>query len=178
MALAKSEIKTLAEMYKQKINTPFFAQTRPETVTEEKAKIVADMGCKVMSMGIENGNEHIRNAVLNRKVSKEQIINAFKILKKYGIQTSSFNMLGVPGETEQTILETIELNRLCKPDSIGVTYFFPYKGTALREFALKKNMITGDEDPNLSNDVPVLKLPTISQSKIVHYFVNFVELCR
>ena len=178
MAVTKSEIKTLAEVYKQKINTPFFAQTRPETVTEEKAKIVADMGCKVMSLGIENGNDHIRKAVLNRKVSKEQIISAFKILKKYGIQTSSFNMLGVPGETVDTILETIELNKLCEPDSIGVTYFFPYKGTALREFALKKNMITGDEDPNLSNDVPVLKLPTISQSKIVHYFVNFVELCR
>jgi radical SAM superfamily enzyme YgiQ (UPF0313 family) len=178
MAVAKSEIKTLAEMYKQKINIPFFAQTRPETVTEEKAKIVADMGCRVMSMGIENGNDHIRKAVLNRKVSKEQIISGFKILKKYGIQTSSFNMLGVPGETVDTILETIELNKLCEPDSIGVAYFFPYKGTALREFALKKNMITGDEDPNLSHDVPVLKLPTISQSEIVHYFVNFVELCR
>lgn len=178
LAVAKSEIKILAEKYKQKINTPFFTQTRPETVTEEKAKIVADMGCKVMSMGIENGNEHIRNAVLNRKVSNEQIINAFNILKKYGIQTSSFNMLGVPGETEQTILETIELNRLCKPDSIGVSYFFPYKGTSLRDLAIKERMINGDEDPNLSNDVPVLKLPSISQSKIANYFVNFVELCK
>ena len=178
LAVAKSEIKILAEKYKQKINTPFFTQTRPETVTEEKAKIVADMGCKVMSMGIENGNEHIRNAVLNRKVSNEQIINAFNILKKYGIQTSSFNMLGVPGETEQTILETIELNRLCKPDSIGVSYFFPYKGTSLRDLAIKEKMINGDEDPNLSNDVPVLKLPSISQSKITNYFVNFVELCK
>jgi radical SAM superfamily enzyme YgiQ (UPF0313 family) len=87
-------------------------------------------------------------------------------------------MLGVPGETEQTILETIELNRLCKPDSIGVSYFFPYKGTSLRDLAIKEKMINGDEDPNLSNDVPVLKLPSISQSKITNYFVNFVELCK
>lgn len=178
LSMKPGEFQALAEMYKQRINTPFFTQTRPETVTEEKAEILADMGCKVISMGIENGNEHLRRTVLNRKVSNDQIINAFKILRKYGIQRSSFNMLGIPGETEETILETIELNRICEPDSIGVSYFFPYKGTSLRDTALKEKMITGDEDPDLSNHQPVLDLPTVSREVLVHYYEKFNEYCR
>lgn len=178
LVIKHAELQRFSELYREKINTPFFSQTRPETVTDEKAKIIAEMGCKVISMGIENGNEEIRRTVLNRNVSNEQIIKAFKIMHKYGIKVSSFNMLGVPGETKKTVLETIELNRLCEPDSIGVLYFFPYKGTTLRNLAIKENMITGDEDPGLANDQPVLNLPTISKEELIHFYEHFVEYCR
>ena len=87
-------------------------------------------------------------------------------------------MIGVPGETEESILDTIELNRLCKPDSIGVTYFFPYKGTSLRDIALKERMINGDEDPSLANEEPTLNLPTITKDKLIFYYQNFVEYCK
>ncbi len=178
LAMKNTELQKLSELYRLKIHTPFFSQTRPETVTEEKARIIAEMGCKVISMGIENGNEEIRRTVLNRNVSNEQIIKAFKTMHKYGIKVSSFNMLGVPGETKKTVLETIELNRLCEADSIGVSYFFPYKGTSLRNFAIKENMITGNEDPGLANYQPVLNLPTITKEDIIHFYTHFVEYCK
>ncbi len=178
MSMPKEYMNSLSKLYIEKIGIPFFSQTRPESVTEEKVKIISDMGCKVISMGIENGNENLRKEILNRNVSNEQIIRAFEILRKYGIKASSFNMLGVPGETKETILETIALNRLCKPDSIGVSYFFPYKGTSLRKLAIEKKMMNGDEDPALSNDQPVLNLPTISKEDIIFYYENFVEYCR
>jgi len=177
LAMKNTELQRLSELYRKKINTPFFSQTRAETVTDEKAKIIAEMGCEVISMGIENGNEEIRRTVLHRNVSNEQIIKAFKTMQKYGIKVSSFNMLGVPGETKKTILETIELNRSCKPDSIGVSYFFPYKGTSLRNLAIKEKMITGNEDPSLANEKPVLDLPTISKEEIIHFYEHFVEYC-
>ena len=176
LSMTFKQLVLLAKMYKKTINTPFFIQTRPETVSEEKAQLLAEMGCVVVSMGIENGNEHLRRQILNRKVSDKQIIEAFRILRKIGIKTSSFNMLGIPGETEDTILETIELNRLCDPDSVSVSYFFPYQGTSLRDYALEKRMIIGDENPGLANYQPVLKLPTVSKEVIINYYEKFVEL--
>ena len=57
LSMKKEELINLAKLYKTKIKTPFFTQTRPETVNEENGKILSDMGCKVVSLGIENGNE-------------------------------------------------------------------------------------------------------------------------
>ncbi|MCX6748014.1 MAG: radical SAM protein [Candidatus Pacearchaeota archaeon] len=89
-------------------------QARANELTEEIVKKLSQIGVKRVEMGIEAGNEFIRNKIMKRYMSDEQIINAFNWCKKYGIQTTSFNIMGLPFETIEMMLDTVKINVLAK----------------------------------------------------------------
>jgi radical SAM superfamily enzyme YgiQ (UPF0313 family) len=55
-----------------------------------------------------------------------------KPLSRRGIRTTAFNILGVPGETRKTLMETVRLNALARPDEFTNVYFYPFAGTVHR----------------------------------------------
>lgn len=109
----------------------FACSVMTNTITEEKVKIVKDMGCVAMSIGVEAGNPEIRKK-LKRKYSDEKLIETLGHVKNYGLKLSTFNIIGSPGETRENIFETIELNRKLKADSCNVYIMFPYPGTPIQ----------------------------------------------
>ncbi|MDO8646828.1 MAG: radical SAM protein, partial [Candidatus Diapherotrites archaeon] len=135
--LNKKWLKEVCELYKKEINLPFSINGRANTIDLEILQILKDSGCWSISIGLEEGNEKIRNEVLKRNMKTETIIKAFNDAKRLGIKTYAFNMVGLPFETEKTIFETIELNRQCRPDAIQVSIFSPYEGTELHEMCAK-----------------------------------------
>jgi radical SAM superfamily enzyme YgiQ (UPF0313 family) len=121
-----------AERYRAEIGLPFIVYARVDTVTEGKLDLLKAMGCRGIAMGIESGNEEIRNQVLNRKMTNGTIIGKFRLVKSKKIRVSAYNMMGFPFETRETIFDTIELNRQADPDSFSVTILEPYRGTPIR----------------------------------------------
>lgn len=109
----------------------FGCSVRPNTVTEEKVKLVKEMGCVAMSIGVETGNEEIRRKVLNRQISNEQIQKSLDIVNKYGIRISTFNMIGLPDETRTDVFETIEFNRGLNVKSANVYIIYPFPGSQI-----------------------------------------------
>jgi len=100
-------------------------------------------GCVRVSIGIESGDPGIRNDVLKRHQTDEQIIETFKWAKEIGLKTYSFNMIGIPQENYESILKTIELNRKIQPDYVGVSIFNAYKGTWLYDYCDENNLLKG-----------------------------------
>jgi len=131
----------LSRQYKKEIGLPFIAQTRVETVTDEKIKVIKEMGCVSLSIGIESGNQEYRKTYLKRAYTNQQCINAFDIINKYRIRTMAFNMIGLPDETYRDIRNTIKLNRRCRPTTAKANLFYPYPGTSLYEYCLTKGYI-------------------------------------
>ncbi len=152
-------------LYKE-IKLPFWCQTRPETIREDRIKMLEDVNCDRITVGIESGNERIRRELLNRQLSNETIIKAFDILSRSSIPISVNNIIGLPDETREEIFDTIALNRAIKADSISVFIFTPYRGTKLREYCVRKKYIEPDA---FSADVrkrSILNMPTISGEEI------------
>jgi radical SAM superfamily enzyme YgiQ (UPF0313 family) len=104
---------------------------RPDTVSEEKVKLVKKMGCVAMSVGIESGNEEIRRKVLNRQISNEQLERAFKIINDHEIRISTFNLIGLPTETRENVFETIAFNQKLNVKSANVYILYPFPGTQI-----------------------------------------------
>ncbi|NQT66474.1 MAG: B12-binding domain-containing radical SAM protein [Actinobacteria bacterium] len=109
----------------------FGCSVRPDTITEEKVKLMKEMGCVAMSIGIETGNEEIRYKVLNRHIPNDQMEKSFKIINEYDIRISTFNLIGLPGETRENVFETIELNRKLKVQSANVYILYPFHGSQI-----------------------------------------------
>ena len=130
-----------AEVYSKEIGLPFRCQTRVENITEEKIRILKDMGCDAMQFGIESGNESLRNDVLLRKHSNELIIKALKIVEKFAIPYTANNIIGFPLETKGRIFDTIMLNRQVNPRTVNCFMFTPYKGTVLYRYCIENGYL-------------------------------------
>ena len=70
--------------------------------------------------------------VLKKKVSTEQIENAIKWTKEAGIFVTVSVILGYPGETKETLQESLEFVRRAEPDDVWLCHATPYPGTCLR----------------------------------------------
>jgi radical SAM superfamily enzyme YgiQ (UPF0313 family) len=131
--------------YHNEINLPYACTSQPLLFNENVAKLLKQSGCKVVKMGIESGNEQIRKLLLRRNITNEHLIDVFGIATKYGLKPQAFNMIGLPGETLDNIMETITLNAQIKPYIVWLSTFNPYPGTDLYFHCKDNNLIVESE---------------------------------
>ena len=165
LAKSVSELKEFAEQYKE-IGIPFWCQTRPETVTEEKIKILKEMNCDSLQFGIEHGNEVFRANILRRHSSNEKIVNALKIVEKYEIPYTVNNIIGFPDETRELIFDTINLNRKINPRTMNCYLFTPYKGTILYKQCVEKGYLGENDKVHQLLDSVKLNMDSIAYDEL------------
>lgn len=110
-AMDKNWLREFAQKYKSEINLLFCCTVRLNIVDEEMVSLLKQAGCVSVMTGIESANDHMRNNVLNRHISKEQMENSLQLLKKYGLAIDSSNIIGLPGETLDDMLATLSFNK-------------------------------------------------------------------
>lgn len=166
------------EKYKKEINKKFICLLRVNVVDDDSLKRIKEAGCTRIQFGVESGNEYVRNTIMQRNISEEQLVTAFALCKKYGIETNAINIIGVPGETEEMLWDTIKFNRKLKPDYSGVNIFYPYHGTVLGDYCFANGLVDEDLYKNFSNERrdTVLKFQPGYREKLRHYHKNWDSL--
>ena len=182
LAMPLRKLKEFSEMYSE-FRLPFWCQTRIETVTEEKVKILKKMNCDRISIGLEHGNEAFRKRILNKRFTNEQVVEAFRILNKYNIKISVNNMIGFPDETRELAFDTIRLNRKLTADSINGFVFQPYSGTRLRAYCIEKGYLSESEGISVNPigspiGSSILEMPQFSKDDIEGLLRAFVLYVR
>lgn len=163
--------------YSEEINLPYTCNDRPNQIDTQIAEGFKRSHCTRVELGIESGDRYIRNNIMKRNLSDEQIKTAFTSLRGAGIKTTAFNILGVPSETMHTLLQTVKLNALVNPDNFTNAYFYPFNGTILFDicnkegYPLKKNISSLFEKP-------ALELNTVSEQQIIFVYKYFCILTR
>jgi radical SAM superfamily enzyme YgiQ (UPF0313 family) len=150
--LNRQWLQEFAVCYKAEVGLPFWCQVRADLVTDEMMALFKDAGCVSVSFGLEAGNDRLRNAILKRDMSREQILEASRIFRRHGIAFMTNNMLGLPTGSLETDLETLELNVRCRPSYANVFLFQPYPKTELGELACQGGWMIGSFD-DLSGSV-------------------------
>ena len=162
-------------LYVQRIKKPFFCLLRADVVNEQFVEKLKKAGCYMISFGIESGNEYIRNEVMKRDMAESKIIRAFDLCKTYNIKAGAINIIGVPGETEEMLWDTIRLNRKVKPVSSGINIFYPYRGTDLGDKCFHEKLVDIDKFNNFSNErrETVLNYDKEWRDKLTYYYNNW-----
>jgi len=176
--LDKTWRKEFCELYQKRIKIRFMCVLRANTLDDEFANMLKEAKCYRVSMGVESGNDYIRNKVMNRNMSRKTIINAFKTAKKVGLETNAINIIGTPGETEEMISDTIQLNREVWPTTSGVNIFYPYKGTVLGDFCFENKLVNEKLYNSFSFERrdTVLKYPEKYKEKLRYYQNHWEEV--
>ncbi len=137
-------LEEFARKYKKYINLPFFILTRADLLTEDIVRLLKYAGCRTISMSIESGNPDIRNSMLKRGMSDEQIISAHRLCEKYGIYTFTNCIVGLPGTTMGNDIESIDLSIKAKASWAEFLIFHPYPGTELGQQAINMGLYKPD----------------------------------
>jgi radical SAM superfamily enzyme YgiQ (UPF0313 family) len=133
-----------AELIKRKVKVQWAAYTRVDLVDEETVKIMASAGCKRIIFGIESGNEAIRNQVIGKKFSNEQIKKALFLCRKYNIERGGFFMIGIPGEGKNEVIETTDFMLKNDFDIVSLSIATPLPASNLWKSAEAKGIINND----------------------------------
>ena len=177
--LSVEKLKKFADFYKQ-YNIPFWCQTPVQTITDEKVKLLSDMNCFKVALGIECGNEYYRKHILRKNFSNKQALDACSILGEYGIRVGLNNIVGFPFETKELIWDTISLNQELfrvldgqVPEVQINSYLFqPFYGTELRDVCFRFNLLHNGLNV-LTGGIPSISNPFVSDEMLNYITLNF-----
>jgi anaerobic magnesium-protoporphyrin IX monomethyl ester cyclase len=175
--LDQKRTQAFCERYAAEVGIPFSVMTRADLLDRETAAALKKAGCQSVGIGIEAGNDQMRNKVLHKREARDTIVAGFRNVREVGLVSYSFNMVGIPGETRETIMETIELNRRARADVVQVTIFAPFKGTQLRDVCEKSGYLK-EEPVRDYYSRTFLSLPTLSAAALEAYHKVFWFYCR
>ncbi len=132
------------EMLRRNLKASWSAITRVDLVDEELLGKMKEAGCLELTFGIESGNERIRNEIIKKKATDEQIFKAITLCNRTGIDASGFLMLGFPTETKKELHDTVNFAKKLNLNIIGVHLSLPLPGSRLFNVALEEGIISYD----------------------------------
>ena len=135
---------------------------RVDTVDEELLTEMRKAGCDNMYLGVESGSEEILKR-LKKGISLSQVVRAFQLARRAGIKTQAFFMLGGPGETKETLKQTIEFAIRLDPDNAQFAAAVPYPGTEMYEESLRKGYLKASSWEDYAARDIVLETETLSR---------------
>jgi len=127
----------------RRLDIEWFAISRVDCVHEETLYWMRKAGCVQISYGVESGSERFR-AFLKKNITREHIRNAFSKTVSHGILPRAYFIYGFPGETWDTIQETIDLIMEIKPLSAVFYILDLFPGTALYQEFLNNSGLSDD----------------------------------
>ena len=140
------DTKWLDEFVSKYKGPQFHIQTRVEMITEERIEKLKAVGLDSLTFAIESGNEQLRNDILKRKMSDNYILETAELLHDMDIKFRTENMIGIPYETWETALQTLDMNIACQPTIGWASLFQPYPGTRTGDICKKEGWFDGDID--------------------------------
>lgn len=170
---------SFAGSYPGKIGLPYTCNVRANLVDEDLVRALKESGCVGVNWSIESGDEHVRNDVLKRAMSEEQILRTGELLAKYGLPHRIGNVIGIPGESFEQMLETVRLNSRVRPVLALGSIFAPYPGLALTDTAIQMGLYTPVEGVWPQNYLRCdFNLPVVQRRRIERLTCLFPLLAR
>lgn len=121
-------------------NIVWWSNTRVDKLDEEMFSLMKRSGCYMLSIGGESGNREMLKRI--KKGTKPEFIkDTVGMLRKVGINSLVYFLIGLPGETRSTIKETVDFAKNINPDYVEFYPATPYPGTEFYESSILENMI-------------------------------------
>ena len=135
--LNKKRAYAIAEgIMKQGLKIHWTCETRVDLVDKELLRHMKQAGCYAIAYGIESASHEILET-LKKSTTLGEVEETARITREVGLQTIGYFMLGSPGETSETIRQTIDLAKNLKLDFAQFSITIPFPGTELYSIYLK-----------------------------------------
>jgi len=159
------------EIIEMKLDVTWNCQIRAD-MDFETLRLMAKAGCRLVIVGFESANQQILDNI-RKGVTVEQMRKFAENVKKAGILLHADFIIGLPGETKETIEQTFRFIKEVKPDILQVSVATPFPGTEFYEWA-KQNSYLITENPEeyldeYGRQKSVVSYPWLSSEEIARY---------
>jgi radical SAM superfamily enzyme YgiQ (UPF0313 family) len=128
----KARVKELCdEIVKRDLKVAWSAFSRVNTIDTETLTWMKRAGCHSVSFGIESGNVDMLRRV-KKGITPDQARKASRACREAGIRGHASFMVGLPGETRETLADTLQLQNELEIES-AYHFLSPFPGTTVRE---------------------------------------------
>jgi len=158
----------------------WYCNGRVNLMDEEMIQAMAKSGCVGIAYGIESGNQAILDSV-HKQITLEQVEMITEMTKQAGIHVTSYFMLGILGDTKQTIQETLDFAEKLDLDFYGFGITSPIPGTEMYAEAVKKGLVDKGKrledwsfhaQMNLSVDCSYAELEALNEYAFRHFTIE------
>ncbi|MCX7177010.1 MAG: radical SAM protein [Proteobacteria bacterium] len=172
LAISSVEFEAFIDGYRS-IGLPFWIQTRPETLTEDKIRRLKEVGLFWMSIGVEHGDEVFRTKILKRPTRNTLLFDIMAMLNKCDQGASLNFIVGLPFETRDLVMESIKLSRILYRLNprirCNIFGFTPFRGSELYDICVEQGFWDGSIPFVTETDVTscaMIKHPHLSDDDI------------
>ena len=169
--IRKSRVVELCEKLKP-LNFTWSCTSRV-TVDYETLKAMKDAGCRLLIVGYESGDQQILKNI-KKGATVEQAIAFTKNCKKLGLVIHGDFIIGLPGETPQTIRKTIDFAKKLDVETIQVSIAHPLPGTEFYDYVKKNQILTTEVlTDNSGHQLANISYPGLSNVDILEAVEQF-----
>ncbi len=173
LTLKSDWFREFTSRYKEQIGFAYVCNSRFDLLNEELIELLHDSGCVRVGLGLESGDNHIRNEILKRNQTKTQILTVSRLLHEKGMKMSLYTMVGIPFEDLSAVLNTVKLTAEINPHNIQTSIYYPYVKTELYDLCEEKGFLTGKRLDSYFEADTTLNLPDFPQDSILFVYQNF-----
>ncbi len=170
----------LLKLKELSLNIKWACVTRADVINNDILDLCKEEGCVEVHFGLDSANERTQK-LTNKNLDINLLEQRCKYAQSIGIRTKLSIILGLPGETENDIMNTVRLLREIRPNEIQIYPLMPYVGTELFDrnkdtgvYLLEKDFSKWKQDAFQ----PVVKSQNLSEKDIVRIAENIVDLFR
>jgi len=153
------------EMKNRNVDLPWDCRTRVDRVSKELLAEMRDANCQLIHFGVESGSQKMLDAV-KKGTSVKQNEMAIRWAKEVGISVAISVIIGYPGETMDTIKQTLDFIQKTDPDYVYVCVAIPYPGTELYNLLKDLQWEMSKEWNHYDEQTLVFKNPVLPPEKI------------
>jgi radical SAM superfamily enzyme YgiQ (UPF0313 family) len=128
----------------EKFNIKFLCSSRLDTIDAERLHWLKKAGCHTLTFGIETGNQEIAK-VIRKDVDLSPAPRVFKMVQDHGIAVHSSYIIGNPGDTRETIEQTIQFALDSGTDEAQFSISTPFPGTELWKMSLEQGLLPAED---------------------------------
>lgn len=154
----------------------FTCATRVDRIDEQVAQRLKDSGCRMVLLGVESGSQKLLDS-MQKDIKVEDSRKASSILNKVGIRTEAFIVIGYPGETEETLEETVTLIKECDFSDVGVWLFTPLPGSEIYGKVSEEGTFVEDWEKMNSIDGTVFVPESLTEEKLINCADRCYKAC-
>ena len=144
------------------------ANSRVDTIDEGLAEAMRRAGCWMVSFGIESGDQAILDGA-GKGAEVVQSAEAVRVSKGAVLKVAGHFVLGLPGETRESLDKTLSLARRLPIDFVQFYCAVPFPGSRLYERARAEGWLGNDDFSRYRQDLSVLSLPGLSPDEVALY---------
>lgn len=146
-------LREFASRYRQEIGLPFGINTHIMQINEKYVAELVRAGCASVDIGIQSVDMGVRECILNRKMDNKKISGAIGMLKSQNLYVYIDLMLGLPGESKDSLKQSLSAIREWKPDGIASLFLSYFPNTTLTDRAYASGIISEERMKEIRDPV-------------------------